>query len=72
MSWFEIGAVVNALMVASWGVCFGAPYVAPDSALGRTMARPWTLVSAVAWTMAIAVIATVALTMRRRRRSVNG
>lgn len=65
-------AVIYGLMVASWVVCFGAPYVAPDTPLGQAMSRPGMLVSAVVWTMAIAVIAAVALTMRRRRRSANG
>jgi hypothetical protein len=55
------------LMVASWVVGLALPLIAPESAWGQALLRPWALPSFCVWTMFAGLVAMTAVKLVRRR-----
>ena len=63
----RMGAML--LVVGVLLACWGAPIVAPGSALGQAMASPWARASVIPWSMAVAALVAVVDYLLRRRRT---
>ncbi len=67
-----VQVAVALLVTAGLMTCFGAPFIAPGSAFGQAMARPWAVVCTVPYMMAIGAAISVVAHLRRGRRTALG